>query len=167
MKILCMALIGTGTLMMIQKRNQGVEKTGSRRWLGAALLSAAFASLTAILGKIGIQGVESNLGTAIRTCVVLAMAWLLVFLQGKQKHLGRIAPKSWCFLVISGFATGASWLCYYRVLQEGPASVVVPIDKLSILVTILFSPNIPGGEAGPQILCRSGLLTAGTLLLLL
>ena len=84
MKILCMALIGTGTLMMIQKRNQGVEKTGSRRWLGAALLSAAFASLTAILGKIGIQGVESNLGTAIRTCVVLAMAWLLVFLQDRK-----------------------------------------------------------------------------------
>ena len=141
MKILCMALIGTGTLMMIQKRNQGVENSGSSRWLGAALLSAAFASLTAILGKIGIQGVESNLGTAIRTCVVLAMAWLLVFLQGKQKHLGRIAPKSWCFLVISGFATGASWLCYYRALQEGPASIVVPIDKLSILVTILFSYN--------------------------
>ena len=167
MKILCMVLIGTGTLMMIQKRNQGVEKTGSRRWLGAALLSAAFASLTAILGKIGIQGVESNLGTAIRTCVVLAMAWLLVFLQGKQKHLGRIAPKSWCFLVISGFATGASWLCYYRVLQEGPASVVVPIDKLSILVTILFSRIFLGERLDRKSFAGLVLLTAGTLLLLL
>lgn len=167
MKILCMALIGTGTLMMIQKRNQGVENSGSSRWLGAALLSAVFASLTAILGKIGIQGVESNLGTAIRTCVVLAMAWLLVFLQGKQKHLGRIAPKSWCFLIISGFATGASWLCYYRALQEGPASVVVPIDKLSILVTILFSRIFLGERLDRKSFAGLVLLTAGTLLLLL
>ena len=144
MKILCMALIGTGTLLMIQKR----------------------ASLTAILGKIGIQGVESNLGTAIRTCVVLAMAWLLVFLQGKQKHLGRIAPKSWFFLIISGFATGASWLCYYRALQDGPASIVVPIDKLSILVTILFSRIFLGEKLDRKSFAGLVLLTAGTLLLL-
>ena len=117
--------------------------------------------------KIGIQGVESNLGTAIRTCVVLAMAWLLVFLQGKQKHLGRIAPKSWCFLIISGFATGASWLCYYRALQEGPASIVVPIDKLSILVTILFSRIFLGERLDRKSFAGLVLLTAGTLLLLL
>ena len=139
MKILCMALIGTGTLMMIQKRKQGVEKTGSRRWLGAALLSAAFASLTAILGKIGIQGVESNLGTAIRTCVVLAMAWALVLGLGLQREISTLNRKNWGFLAVSGVSTGLSWMFYYRALQEGPASVVAPIDKLSILVTILFS----------------------------
>lgn len=109
---------------------------------------------------------ESNLGTAIRTCVVLAMAWLLVFLQGKQKHLGRIAPKSWFFLIISGFATGASWLCYYRALQDGPASIVVPIDKLSILVTILFSRIFLGEKLDRKSFAGLVLLTAGTLLLL-
>ena len=139
--------------------------SGSSRWLGAALLSAVFASLTAILGKIGIQGVESNLGTAIRTCVVLAMAWLLVFLQGKQKHLDRIAPKSWCFLIISGFATGASWLCYYRALQEGPASVVAPIDKLSVLVTVAFSRLVFGERLKGRALAGIILLTAGTVFL--
>ena len=166
MKILCMALIGTGTLLMIQKREGRAEQPGNSGWLAAALLSAVFASLTAILGKIGIQGVESNLGTAIRTCVVLAMAWLLVFLQGKQKHLGKIAPKSWFFLIISGFATGASWLCYYRALQDGPASIVVPIDKLSILVTILFSRIFLGEKLDRKSFAGLVLLTAGTLLLL-
>ena len=166
MKILCMVLIGTGTLLMIQKREGRAEQPGNSGWLAAALLSAVFASLTAILGKIGIQGVESNLGTAIRTCVVLAMAWLLVFLQGKQKHLGRIAPKSWFFLIISGFATGASWLCYYRALQDGPASIVVPIDKLSILVTILFSRIFLGEKLDRKSFAGLVLLTAGTLLLL-
>lgn len=166
MKILCMVLIGTGTLLMIQKREGRAEQPGNSGWLAAALLSAVFASLTAILGKIGIQGVESNLGTAIRTCVVLAMAWLLVFLQGKQKHLGRIAPKSWFFLIISGFATGASWLCYYRALQDGPASIVVPIDKLSILVTILFSRIFLGEKLDRKFFAGLVLLTAGTLLLL-
>lgn len=185
MKILCMALIGTGTLLMIQKqggraeqrertgqekmtgREGKAEQPGNSRWLVAALLSAVFASLTAILGKIGIQGVESNLGTAIRTCVVLVMAWLMVFLQGKQKLMGRIARKSWLFLIISGFATGASWLCYYRALQDGPAGIVVPIDKLSILVTILFSRIFLGEKLNRKSLAGLFLLTAGTLLLLL
>lgn len=108
-------------------------------WLFFALGSALFAGLTAILAKIGIENVDSNLGTAIRTVVVLLMAWLMVFITGEQKGIGKISLKSWVFLVLSGFATGGSWLCYYRALQDGPASVVVPIDKLSILVTIFFS----------------------------
>lgn len=108
-------------------------------WLFFALGSALFAGLTAILAKIGIENVDSNLGTAIRTVVVLLMAWLMVFISGEQKGIGKISLKSWVFLVLSGFATGGSWLCYYRALQDGPASVVVPIDKLSILVTIFFS----------------------------
>ena len=133
MKILCMVLIGTGTLMMIQKRKQGVEKTGSRRWLGAALLSAAFASLTAILGKIGIQGVESNLGTAIRTCVVLAMAWLLVFLQGKQKHLGKIAPKSWFFLIISGLQRELP-----GCVITGPCRTGLPVSWFPLISSVFW-----------------------------
>lgn len=108
-------------------------------WLFFALGSALFAGLTAILAKIGVENVDSNLGTAIRTVVVLLMAWLMVFISGEQKGIGKISLKSWVFLVLSGFATGGSWLCYYRALQDGPASVVVPIDKLSILVTIFFS----------------------------
>ena len=95
--------------------------------------------MTAILGKIGISGIDSNFGTAIRTTVVLAMAWLMVFISGKQEEIRKIEKKELEFIVLSGFATGASWMCYYRALQEGPASVVVPIDKLSILVTIAFS----------------------------
>ena len=101
-----------------------------------------FASLTAILGKIGISGIDSNLGTAIRTTVVLVMAWLMVFVKGKQQEVRKIEKKELMFIGLSGIATGASWLCYYRALQEGPASVVVPIDKLSILVTYLLFPGI-------------------------
>ena len=108
-------------------------------WFIYAVLSAVFASLTAILGKIGISGIDSNLGTAIRTTVVLLMAWLMVFVQGKQKEVKDIEKKELLFIGLSGIATGASWLCYYRALQEGSACVVVPIDKLSILVTIAFS----------------------------
>ena len=122
-------------------RKEGTEnnrqKDGS--WLIYAVLSAVFASLTAILGKIGISGIDSNLGTAIRTTVVLIMAWLMVFMKGKQYEVREIEKKELLFIGLSGIATGASWLCYYRALQEGPASVVVPIDKLSILVTIAFS----------------------------
>ena len=133
-------LIGVGTMMMIT-RKEGTEdkskKDGS--WLIYAVLSAVFASLTAILGKIGISGIDSNLGTAIRTTVVLVMAWLMVFVKGKQQEVRKIEKKELMFIGLSGIATGASWLCYYRALQEGPASVVVPIDKLSILVTIAFS----------------------------
>lgn len=130
--------IGAGTLMMIARTQEG-GAVKSSRWLIYALLSAVFASLTSIFGKIGVEDVESNLGTAIRTVVVLVMAWLMVFITGEQKGIRLISRRSWLFLILSGLATGASWLCYYRALQDGPASVVVPIDKLSILVTIIFS----------------------------
>lgn len=126
--------IGTGTLLMITKK-QGLRSSAQGNgWLVYAFLSAVFASLTSIFSKIGVENVESNLGTALRTVVVLVMAWGMVFLTGAQKGIGRISRKSWLFLFLSGITTGLSWLCYYRALQEGPASVVVPIDKLSILV---------------------------------
>ena len=108
-------------------------------WIFYAFGSALFASLTAILGKIGISDVESNLGTAIRTGIVLVMSWVMVFVTGKQKEIKGIAKKELCFICLSGLATGGSWLCYYKALHDGLASVVVPIDKLSILFTILFS----------------------------
>lgn len=131
--------IGIGTLLMISKKEVDQEKPQSKSWLLFALLSAVFASLTSIFGKMGVENVESNLGTAIRTIVVLAMAWVMVFVTGEQKDLGKIDRKSAFFLLLSGITTGLSWLCYYRALQDGLASVVVPIDKLSILVTIVFS----------------------------
>ncbi len=136
-KIICMVLIAAGTYLMIEKKEVQQEKT-SGTWFIYAVLSAVFASLTSVLGKIGVQGVESNLGTAIRTIVVLIMAWAIVFAQGKQKDIKKIDGKSWLFLGFSGLATGLSWLCYYKALQDGPASVVAPIDKLSILVTVFF-----------------------------
>lgn len=131
--------IGIGTLLMISKKEVDQEKPQSKSWLLFALLSAVFASLTSIFGKMGVENVESNLGIAIRTIVVLAMAWAMVFVTGEQKDLGKIDRKSAFFLLLSGITTGLSWLCYYRALQDGLASVVVPIDKLSILVTIVFS----------------------------
>ena len=130
--------IAIGTFQMIEKKtSSGTVKQS--RWLWYAVGSAVFASLTAILGKIGISGIESNLGTAIRTGVVLLMSWGMVFITGKQNGLLDITKKELGYICFSGVATGASWLCYYKALQDGPASVVVPIDKLSILVTILFS----------------------------
>lgn len=135
-------LIAIGTMLMIVKKQLNPEeqkKETSKDWLFYAVLSAVFASLTAILGKIGIEGVDSNLGTAIRTTVVLMMAWFMVFVTGKGNLVKKTEKKELGFIILSGFATGASWLCFYRALQDGPASVVVPIDKLSILVTILFS----------------------------
>lgn len=139
-KAFSVLLIGAGTMMMINKKRSSVKKedTGGN-FMIYAVLSSIFASLTSILGKIGITGIDSNLGTAIRTTVVLLMAWMMVFLTGKQKQLRTLEKKELVFIGLSGCATGASWLCYYRALQEGPASVVVPIDKLSILVTIAFS----------------------------
>ena len=140
-KGVCVVLIGAGTMLMITRKEDAgdAKKDNGKEWLVYAVLSAVFASLTAILGKIGISGIDSNLGTAIRTTVVIVMAWLMVFLKGKQKELHGIEKKELVFIALSGLATGASWLCYYRALQDGPASVVVPIDKLSILVTIAFS----------------------------
>lgn len=132
-------LLVAGTYLMIQRRESASSDLKSKSWLFYAVLSAVFAALTSILGKMGIQGVESNLGTAIRTIVVLVMAWGIVFFQKKYVLLKDIDRKSWTYIVLSGLATGLSWLCYYRALQLGKASVVVPIDKLSIVVTIAFS----------------------------
>ncbi len=167
LKAASMAAIAAGTYLMIQKKATGQEKAGRRAWLLYALLSAVFASLTAILGKVGIEGVESNLGTAIRTGVVLVMAWVVVFVTGKGQEVRRIPRRELGFLCLSALATGASWLCYYKALHDGPGSVVVPIDKLSILVTIAFSYFVfherltRRGAAG---LC---LIVAGTLAMLL
>ncbi len=139
-KGLGVALIGAGTLLMIEKKDAAPPRAGRGiGWFWYALGSAVFASLTSLLGKVGISGVESNLGTAIRTGVVLLMAWLMVLIEGKLPKLRGIPRRELMFICLSGLATGGSWLCYYRALQEGPASVVVPIDKLSILVTVAFS----------------------------
>lgn len=132
-------LIGVGTFLMIEKKESTSEGVQKNSWLLYAMGSALFASLTSILGKLGISGVESNLGTAIRTGVVLLMAWLMVFVAGKAGEVKHVPGKELLFICLSGVATGASWLCYYKALQDGPASVVVPIDKLSILVTVAFS----------------------------
>lgn len=132
-------LIGVGTFLMIEKKDAQFNRPGGKSWLLYAFGSAAFAALTSILGKIGITNVESNLGTAVRTGVVLVMAWLMVLVEGKGKAVKTIPKNELAFICLSGLATGASWLCYYRALQDGPASVVAPIDKLSILVTVAFS----------------------------
>lgn len=137
-KLVGLAAITWGTLLMIQKR-ASTSGTAGHAWLLYAVLSAVFASLTSIFGKIGITGVESNLGTALRTGVVLLMAWLVVLVKGKQSLVTHIPGSELIYILLSGIATGASWLCYYKALQDGLASVVVPIDKLSILVTIGFS----------------------------
>lgn len=158
-------LIAAGTFLMIEKKQSGGAAKGAS-WLWYALGSAVFASLTAILGKIGITGVESNLGTAIRTGVVLVMAWGMVFLTGKQGKVAEVPRRELAFICLSGLATGASWLCYYRALQLGPASVVVPIDKLSILVTVLFSYVVFHERLTKKSALGLALLTAGTLLML-
>lgn len=136
------ALIGVGTLLMVVQGDDGKSAPdggASRSWLPYAVGSAVFAALTAILGKVGIEGVESNLGTAIRTVVVLFMAWLMVGVTGTLPQVRRVPLRELAFICLSGVATGAAWLCYYRALQEGPASVVAPVDKLSIVVTVVFS----------------------------
>lgn len=159
--------IGAGTYLMIQKKEHAsIEKTGGNSWFIYAVLSAVFASLTSILGKIGISGVESNLGTAIRTAVVLGMAWLVVFVTGSYRKIKEISGKEMIFICLSGLATGGSWLCYYKALQEGPASVVVPIDKLSILVTIAFSYVVFHEKLNRKAAAGLLMLVAGTLIML-
>ena len=135
-------------------------------WFLFALLSALFAALTSILAKMGIKGVPSNLVTGIRTVVVLAMAWGMVFLTGEQTALARVSVRSWLFLILSGLATGASWLCYYRALRDGAASVVVPIDKLSVLVTVAFSAIVFHERLSRRAALGLALLTGGTLVML-
>ena len=168
LKAIAVLLIGSGTYLMVHKKKEtkSVSST-SNLWLVYAFCAAIFASLTAILGKVGIEGIESNLGTAIRTVVVLIMAWLIVFVTKKQKTIKDIDEKSWIFLILSGFATGGSWLCYYRALQTGPASVVVPIDKLSIVFTIAFSYFFLKEKLTAKSTAGLVLIVAGTLSLLL
>ena len=161
-------LIAIGTMLMIVKKQLNPEeqkKETSKDWLFYAVLSAVFASLTAILGKIGIEGVDSNLGTAIRTTVVLMMAWFMVFVTGKGNLVKKTEKKELGFIILSGFATGASWLCFYRALQDGPASVVVPIDKLSILVTILFSWIVFHEKLSKKACVGLGCIVVGTIAL--
>ena len=161
-------LIGAGTVLMIEKKpSSGQDTSQGKGWMPFAFGSALFASLTAILGKVGIQGVESNLGTAIRTGVVLVMAWAMVLVTGKVREVRKVPRRELAFICLSGLATGASWLCYYRALQDGLASVVAPIDKLSILVTVAFSYLV----FHEKLTTRSGwglvLIVAGTLAMLL
>lgn len=157
------AVITIGTFLMIEKKDVREQKKSRHGgWLVYAAGSAFFASLTSILGKIGISGVESNLGTAIRTAVVLVMAWGMVFVTGKQDQVRQIDRKEFTFICLSGIATGASWLCYYRALQQGAASVVVPIDKLSVLVTAVFSYFVFDEKLSGKALTGLVLLTVGT-----
>ncbi|WP_294399734.1 EamA family transporter [uncultured Clostridium sp.] len=158
--------IAIGTYLMIQKKEKAEKIVKRKAWLIYALLSALFASLTSILGKIGIENVESNLGTAIRTIVVLVMAWIIVFATKKQRDIKKIDKRSLIFLILSGVATGASWLCYYKALQDGLASIVVPIDKLSILVTVLFAYIFLKEKLSKKSLLGLILIVVGTLLLL-
>ena len=160
-------LFGAGTFLMIEKKQQEEPRAASgNSWMFYAFGSAIFASLTAILGKVGIQGVESNLGSAIRTGVVLVMAWVMVLVTGKAQEVKQVPQRELVFIYLSGIATGASWLCYYHALQDGPASVVAPIDKLSILVTAAFSYLV----FHEKLTRRSGLglvlIVAGTLAML-
>ncbi len=160
------ALIAVGTFLMIEKKDVKSDIPKNKRWIIYALGSAVFASLTAILGKIGISDVESNLGTAIRTGVVLVMSWIMVFVTGKQNKIKVISKKELGFICLSGLATGGSWLCYYKALHDGPASVVVPIDKLSIFVTILFSYIVFREKLSKKTAFGLFLTVGGTLLML-
>ena len=177
--IMGMCAIAVGTALMIQKkaapesRAQAAGAVGGDsikndyRWLVYAILSAVFASLTSILGKIGMENVDSTLGTALRTIVVLLMAWLIVFMTHKQKEIGKVDRRSWLFLILSGVTTGLSWLCYYRALQTGKASIVVPIDKLSIVVSVAVAWVVFKEKLSPKGLAGLILIVAGTLILLL
>ena len=161
-------LIGVGTFLMFEKKQQEAPSAASGKgWMLYAFGSAIFASLTAILGKVGIQGVESNLGTAIRTGVVLVMAWVMVLVTGKVNEVRQVPGRELVFICLSGIATGASWLCYYRALQDGPASVVAPIDKLSILVTVAFSGLVFHERLTRRSSLGLALIVAGTLAMLI
>lgn len=164
-KAVGLVCVGVGTCLMIEKKGGG-GAASSGLWLPYALGSAVFASLTAILGKLGVVGVDSNLATAIRTGVVLLMAWGMVFAAGKTAALRAVPRGELGFICLSGVATGASWLCYYRALQDGPASVVVPIDKLSVLVTVAFSAAVFHERLSRRAALGLALLTGGTLVML-
>lgn len=159
-------LIGAGTFFMIEKKQEREGMRRHRRWIIYAVGSAVFASLTAIFGKVGIEGVDSTLGTAIRTVAVLVMAWGMVAVTGKRRLVRGASRREVLFLILSALATGTSWLCYYRALQEGPASAVVPIDKMSIWVTIIFSYFVFGETLSKRSCAGLCLITAGTLMML-
>lgn len=161
-KLIGTVMIAIGVFMMIEKKDVTVREN-KRGWLIYAGLSAGFAALTSILAKVGITGVESNLGTAIRTGVVLILAWAIVFRKGKHKQLDSISRKELLFICLSGIATGASWLCYYYAIQNGVVSVVVPIDKMSILITVAFSAVFLKEKLTKKSAVGLGLMSAGTL----
>ena len=164
MKLIATAILAVGIFLMVEKKKRE-EKRESKMWMLYAVLAAVFAALTSILAKMGISGVESNLGTAIRTGVVLIMAWVIVFARGKQAQLKSIDKKELLFIGLSGIATGASWLCYYYAIQNGEVSVVVPIDKLSIIVTVIFSYFVFKEKLSKKAFAGLCLMVAGTLLM--
>ena len=161
-KLIGMSLLAVGVFLMIEKKKTEAKET-KRIWLPYAIGSAVFAALTSILGKIGITDVESNLGTAIRTGVVLVMAWLIVFMKGKGSELKKLDRKELIFIALSGIATGASWLCYYYAIQNGVVSVVVPIDKLSVVVSVVFSWYVFKEKLSRKALAGLILIVVGTL----
>lgn len=163
-KLIATAILAVGIFLMVEKK-QADRKSERRSWMIYAILSAVFAALTSVLAKVGISGVESNLGTAIRTGVVLVMAWIIVFARGKQKEIKYIDKKELLFIALSGIATGASWLCYYYAVQNGVLSVVVPIDKLSILVTVVFSYFVFREKLSKKALVGLCFMVIGTLLM--
>ena len=164
MKLIATAILAVGIFLMVEKKKRE-EKQESKTWMLYAVLAAVFAALTSILAKMGISGVESNLGTAIRTGVVLIMAWVIVFARGKQAQLKSIDKKELLFIGLSGLATGASWLCYYYAIQNGEVSVVVPIDKLSIIVTVIFSYFVFKEKLSKKAFAGLCLMVVGTLLM--
>ena len=161
-KLIGTALLAVGVFLMIEKKKTEAKET-KRIWLPYAIGSAVFAALTSILGKIGITDVESNLGTAIRTGVVLVMAWLIVFMKGKGSELKKLDRKELVFIALSGIATGASWLCYYYAIQNGVVSVVVPIDKLSVVVSVVFSWYVFKEKLSRKALAGLILIVVGTM----
>ena len=163
-KLIATAILAVGIFLMVEKK-QADRKSERRSWMIYAILSAVFAALTSVLAKVGISGVESNLGTAIRTGVVLVMAWIIVFARDKQKEIKYIDKKELLFIALSGIATGASWLCYYYAVQNGVLSVVVPIDKLSILVTVVFSYFVFREKLSKKALVGLCFMVIGTLLM--
>ncbi len=167
LKGIAVLLIGVGTFLMIEGKTSDNKSADKGSWIIYAVLSAVFASLTSIFGKIGIEGVESNLGTAIRTGVVLVMAWLTVFVKGKKSLIKKIPKNEFGFICLSGLATGGSWLCYYKALQDGLASVVVPIDKLSILISIGFSALVFKERLSKRAALGLAAIVAGTLMMLI
>ena len=163
-KLTATVILAAGIYLMVEKKKVE-KKTESRAWMLYAILSAIFAALTSILAKVGISGVESNLGTAIRTGVVLVMAWIIVFAKGKQTGIKSIEKKELLFIGLSGIATGASWLCYYYAIQNGSVSVVVPIDKMSILVTVAFSYFVFGEKLSKKASLGLSLMVVATFLM--